>query len=61
MSLMIMCDRCKKIVYADSRNDEGDYATIDLMHGNESIRFHLCSVCHDALRTQFMKKMKWEG
>lgn len=61
MSMMVMCDRCKKVMYADSRNDKGDYASIQLTHGNELIYFHLCSECHDALRTQFMKKLKWEG
>ena len=28
MSSMIRCDKCKKMMYADSRSDKGDWCTV---------------------------------
>lgn len=48
MSNMIMCDGCKRTMYADSRSDKGDYHEIWI---DRSDGWHLCRDCY----THFMK------
>ena len=55
MSNMIRCDKCKKLMYADSRSDKGDYCRIgiDYVDGNSTI--HLCKTCYRQFRIEFVR------
>ena len=44
MSVMIQCDKCKRIFYRDSRSSMKMYAV-----NIDNQEFHLCQVCKDDL------------
>ena len=46
MSNTIMCDGCKKVMYADSRSAKGDYHEIWI---DRTYSYHLCRSCYDAM------------
>ena len=60
MSHGIICDRCKKPMYADSRSDKDAYCTmsIDYIDGHSTI--HLCKLCHKAFRIEFLADINIE-
>ena len=60
MTHMIRCDKCQKLMYADSRSPNGSncYMTIDYTDGYST--YHLCKVCHRQLMTEFLRTMTQE-
>ena len=54
MSEMIMCDKCKKNMYADDRSDKEDYCEIVVKYIDGNSRYHLCKSCHRQLMTEFI-------
>lgn len=55
MSNMIQCDKCKKLMYPDSRSDKGDYCTIGINYVDGHTTLHLCKVCHRQFMTEFVR------
>ena len=51
MSEMIQCDKCKKLMYADSRSDKDAYCKINITY----VTYHLCKACHRQLLTEFLR------
>lgn len=43
MATMIMCDRCKKLMYADSRSNKGAYCLMNIQYTNGMTALHLLS------------------
>lgn len=46
MSAAIICDKCHKAVYADSRSDADAYSTINITYNRETRVLHLCKACY---------------
>ena len=49
MSMMVLCDKCKKVIYADSREKKGAFVKMtadDPLYGYST--FHLCRKCFDS-------------
>lgn len=57
MSSMIRCDRCKKLMYGDSRSDKGDYYLISV---NVQPCGHLCKDCFTKFADEFFPYLKEE-
>ena len=55
MSQMIKCDKCQKLMYADSRREKGASCKIGIDYTDGFHRMHLCKVCHRQFMTEFMK------
>jgi len=55
MSSMIQCDSCKKVMYADSRSENGDYYEVCI---DREYIYHLCRSCYAKLMITFLRK-KW--
>lgn len=55
MSQMIKCDKCHKLMYADSRSEKGAYCQIGVNYTDGFTRMHLCKVCHRQFMTEFMR------
>ena len=50
MSLMVKCDKCRKLMYTDDREDKGAYVSMtadDPIYGHST--FHLCRECFNRL------------
>ena len=60
MSSMIRCDKCKKMMYADSRSDKGDWCTVRIDYVDGLSTLHLCKVCHRQFLVEFVRTMKPE-
>ena len=60
MSNMILCDKCKKMMYADSRSDKGDYCTVKIDYIDGLSTLHLCKVCHRQFLVNFTRIIKPE-
>ena len=60
MSSMIRCDKCKKMMYADSRSDKGDWCTVRIDYVDGMSTLHLCKVCHRQFLVEFVRTMKPE-
>ncbi len=58
MSDMIRCDKCKKMMYADSRSDKGDWCTININYVDGMTTLHLCKNCHRQFLVEFAKLWK---
>lgn len=57
MSEMIRCDKCKKLMYADSRSPKGSYCSISVDYTDGYSRMHLCKMCYRQFLTEFMRTM----
>ena len=55
MSQRIQCDKCKKLMYADSRSPSGSYWHINIEGKDGFSTYHLCSVCYRQLLTEFLR------
>jgi hypothetical protein len=55
MSRMIRCDKCKTLMYADSRSDKGNYCELNINYTDGYSKYHLCKVCHRQLMTEFLR------
>jgi len=60
MSSMICCDKCKKMMYADSRSDKGDWCTVRIDYVDGLSTMHLCKVCHRKFLVEFTRVLKPE-
>lgn len=60
MSNMIRCDKCKKLMYADSRSDKGDYCNIGIDYVDGHSTIHLCKTCHRQFRIEFVRDLTSE-
>ena len=60
MSSMIRCDKCKKMMYADSRSDKGDWCTVRIDYVDGLSTLHLCKVCHRQFLVEFTRVLKPE-
>lgn len=58
MSTMIMCDRCKKVMYADSRSNKGAYCSMNIHYTNGMTTLNLFRSCHKKFMIDFMKLYK---
>lgn len=57
MSDMVQCDGCKKLMYADSRSEKGDYHFVWL---DQREHYHLCRTCYDAFMRDILH-LKWNN
>ena len=55
MSTMIMCDRCKKLMYADSRSNKGAYCSMNIQYTDGMTTLNLCRSCHKNFIIDFME------
>lgn len=55
MSEMVRCDKCKKLMYADSRSEKGAYCSIGIDYTDGYTRLHFCKVCHRQFLTEFAR------
>lgn len=55
MSNMIICDRCEKLMYGDSRSDKGDY---HLLSVDAQPCGHLCKSCFTEFADKFFPYLK---
>ena len=55
MSDVILCDKCKKMMYADSRSPKGAYCKLRIDYTDGLTTYHLCHTCHRQLLTEFMR------
>lgn len=55
MSEMIRCDKCKKLMYTDSRSDKDAYCKINITYVDGYSTIHLCKACHRQLLTEFLR------
>lgn len=60
MSNMIQCDKCKKMMYADSRSDKCDWCTVSITYVDGLSTLHLCKTCHRQLLVDFIRIIKPE-
>lgn len=56
MSSMIRCDKCRSLMYADSRSDKDAYAEIRVKYTYGDAGYHLCKKCLRQFYTEFMKE-----
>ena len=59
MSNMIRCDKCRKLMYADSRSPKRAYGEFSIRYVSEET-YHLCAVCLKQFYTEFMGIMNLE-
>ena len=57
MSMMIMCDSCKKAMYEDSRSRKDDHHELVIDH---QITYHVCTNCFKKLMTDMLHQ-KWSS
>ena len=57
MSKMIMCDKCKKLMYEDSRSERGANCNIKIYYTDGLSNFDLCKSCHRQLLTEFIRSI----
>lgn len=55
MSNMIMCDGCKKTMFADSRTPKGEFYNIFV---NDQSSYDLCKNCFNAFMQDVLKR-RW--
>ena len=55
MSEMIRCDKCKKLMYTDSRSNKGAYCKIGINYTDGYTSLHLCKSCYKQFCTEFIK------
>ena len=55
MSSGIICDKCKKSMYADSRSDKDAYASMSVHYTDGDSTYHLCKSCHKKFIIDFLK------
>lgn len=55
MSEMIRCDKCKKMMFTDSRSPKGSYAKFSEEYLGGYSTFHMCKVCLRQFETEFMR------
>lgn len=60
MSSMIRCDKCKKMMYDDSRSDKGDWCTMTIDYVDGLSFYHLCKTCYRQFLTEFTRIMTAE-
>lgn len=56
MSSMIQCDKCKKLMYNDSRSSKGDYCMIEIKYVDGLSSIELCKTCHRQFMTEFIRE-----
>jgi hypothetical protein len=57
MTQMIRCDKCKKLMYADSRSEKGAYAFLQIDYTDGHSSLHLCRICHRQFLTEFIREL----
>lgn len=57
MAQMIQCDKCKKLMYADSRSEKGDYCHIQIDYVDGHTSLNLCKICHRQFITEFLREI----
>jgi len=57
MSSMIRCDKCRSLMYADSRSNKGAYAEIRIKYTDGDTGYHLCKKCLRQFYAEFMMDM----
>lgn len=55
MSHMILCDGCKKTMFADSRSEKGAYHDLWI---DGYYHYHLCRICYDSMMRNILR-MRW--
>ena len=60
MSSAVICDKCKKAMYADSRSNKDAYATLKIDYCSGYSEMHLCKLCYRQFRTEFVRDYKPE-
>lgn len=61
MSSGVICDKCNRAMYSDSRSDKNAYVTIGIYYNTGYSRLHLCKECYKEFIVEFLKTMKeWE-
>ena len=60
MSSAVICDKCKKTMFTDSRSNKDAYATIKIDYCRGYSELHLCKSCYRQFRTEFVRDYKPE-
>lgn len=60
MSSAVICDKCKKAMYADSRSDKDAYAYLKIEYCRGNSEFHLCKLCYRQFLVEFVRCYKPE-
>ncbi len=60
MSSAVICDKCKKTMYTDSRSDKDAYAELKIDYCRDFSVIHLCKICYRQLLTEFIRSWKPE-
>ena len=55
MSTAVICDKCGKAMYTDSRSDKDAYALIKIEYCRGYSEVHLCKVCYRQLQVEFLR------
>lgn len=55
MSELIMCDRCKKKYFTDSRSGKGAYCEVRTIYTDGNTNLHLCKECYRDFLVDFME------
>lgn len=61
MSNGIICDRCNKAFYSDSRSDKDAYATIVVDFDRSQSYLHLCKSCYKEFYIEFSSPNKTDN
>ena len=55
MSNAVICDKCKKAMYSDSRSDKDAYASFTIDYCRNQSWMHLCKACYRQFCAEFMR------
>lgn len=55
MSSAVICDKCKKAMYTDSRSDKDAYSVLKIDYCRGYSEIHLCKICYRQFRVEFVR------
>ncbi len=61
MSKAIICDKCKKALYADSRSSKYAFASLRIDYGASNSWLELCKDCYRQFCTEFIRDITPEA
>lgn len=60
MSSAVICDKCKKAMYTDSRSGKDAYAKFKIEYCRDYGEYHLCKSCYRQFCVEFMRGFSQE-
>jgi len=55
MSSAVICDKCHKAMFTDSRSDKDAYAEFKIEYCRDFSQIHLCKICYRQFCTEFIR------